>query len=382
MIKEYYLKDGSKRFQFHIYLGIDPLTGKEVRTTRRGFKTRKDAKLTIARLKLQFDGGDYGKTVKRMTFKDVFELWLPSYESTVKESTFQVQNDVIRLHILPTFGDLFVDKLTTAYCQEQVNKWYGYYAKYPNLIGLTQRILEFARLNLKVINSNPMRDVIRPKKQRKLKEDIYEAPYYDAEQLKHFMNCVEQMDFQTHVTFRIIAYTGMRQGEVCGLRWSDFDEINQSLAVKRTVSRGKDYKKVIQSTKTASSERIIPIDDVTAALLREWKQEQRRVMFALGFNTNSKDQYIITNETNDFQYSQYPYTRLKRIRKLFDIDEITVHGLRHTHCTLLLEAGISLKEVQDRMGHEDTDMVLEVYSHINKKSKPKIGNAFADFVAL
>lgn len=382
MIKEYHLKNGSKRYQFHIYLGIDPLTGKEVRTTRRGFKNRKDAKLAIARLKLEFEAGDFGNAAKRMTFKEVFDVWLPTYETTVKESTFQVQSDVIRLHILPTFGDLFVDKLTTAFCQEQVNNWHRYYAKCANLIGLTQRILEYARINLKIINNNPMKDVIRPKKQRKLKEDVYEAPYYDAEQLNHFMSCVEQMDFQTHVVFRIIAYTGMRQGEVCGLRWTDFDEVNQTIAVKRTVARGKDYKKIIQPTKTISSERVIPLDDKTASILKHWKNEQRKLMLSVGYNTNTPDQYIITNDVNDFQYSQYPYARLKVIREKFPIAEITVHGLRHTHCTLLLEAGVPIKEVQDRLGHEDTDMVLEVYSHINKKNKKKIGNAFADFVAL
>lgn len=381
MIKEYSLKNGERRYKFQLYLGIDPVTGIKKKTTRRGFKTRKEANLEIARLKLNFEEGEYGTVKKRMTFNEVYELWLPIYETTVKESTFQMQSDVIRLHILPRFGRLYVERITTAYCQEQTNDWHSYYKKHPNLIGLTQRILEYARLNLKLIKENPMKDVIRPKRQRKLKEDVYEAPYYNKEQLNHFMSCVEQMDELTHVVFRIIAYTGMRQGEACGLRWNDFDEVNGTLSVRRTVSRGKNYQKNLQPTKTIAGERTIPIDQETANILKRWKINQRKDMLMRGHNTNTPDQFIITNDKNEFQYSQYPYARLKQIRKKFKIDPITVHGLRHTHCTLAFEAGATLKEVQDRMGHEDTDMVLEVYNHVNKKHKAELGNKFANYLS-
>lgn len=381
IIKPYKLKDGQKRYYFQLYLGLDPVTEKPIKTTRRGFKTIKEAKLDIARLKLSFEGGTHTTLKKRMKFEEVYNLWLPVYESTVKESTYQVQSDVIRLHILPYFGSLYVDRITTAYCQEQTNNWHSYYKKYSNLIGLTQRILEFARLNLKIINENPMKDVVRPVKQQALEEAVYKAPNYNREQLNHFMSCIEEMDRQTFVVFRIIAYTGMREGEVCGLRWSDFDEVNNTLSVKRTVARGKGYKKIIQPPKSRAGNRTITLDDETVKILRSWKLEQRRNMLVYGFNTNSPDQYIITNSSNEYQYAQYPYALLKSARKKFKFEPITVHGLRHTHCTLSFQAGATLKEMQDRMGHEDEDMVLKVYLHVNQEAKAKIGNKFAAYLA-
>lgn len=382
MLKKYTKKDGSKAYMYVAYLGVDPLTGKQKRTTRRGFKTKREARIAEAQLLAEIKENGFIESPKQMTFEQVFNLWIPIYETTVKESTFQMQKDVIRLHILPKFGQARVDKITTQYCQTIVNEWFGYYSKYSNLIGLTQRILEFAVNNLNLIKDNPMKKVIRPKKKNELREDKYKAPTYSAKQLNDFLEKVKELDpGQMYVVFRIIAYTGMREGEVCGLKWTDFDEVNGTLAVRRTVARGKDYKKILQNTKSVAGQRTIPLDQETIEVLKNWKKTQRIEMFKLGFNTNHKDQFIITNEFNEFQYSQYPYALLKKIRKKCEIDPITVHGLRHTHCTLLIESGASLKEVQDRMGHEDESMVLKVYLHINEEKKTEVGTNFANHIA-
>ena len=382
MIKKYTKKDGSTAYMFVAYLGVDPITGKQKRTTRRGFKTKREATLAEAKLQTEIEENGFGVAPKKMTFKEVYKAWLPIYESTVKESTLQIQINVIEKHILPHFENMSVDKITTHYYQTITNKWYTSYVKFHNLIGLTQRILEYAVTVLKLIKVNPMVAVIRPKRKRNLKDEVYQAPYYDAEQLAHFLRCVKAMNNpQEYIMFRVIAYTGIRQGEMCGLRWSDFDELNGTLSIRRTVARGKDYKKIIQTPKTIAGERVIPLDKQTIKDLKEWRKIQREMMLLHGYNTNSPEQYIITNEFNDFQYAAHPYAVLKKVRKTYKIDPITVHGLRHTHVCLLLEAGVSVKEVQDRMGHESTDMVLEVYSHINKKKKKEIGNIFAEHVS-
>ncbi|WP_431029649.1 Arm DNA-binding domain-containing protein [Lysinibacillus sp. LZ02] len=86
-IESYELKNGEKRYKFQIYVGVDPLTGKEQRTTRRGFKTKKEAALALARLKLDIDNGTFRK-VQAETFQDVYELWIEQYKKTVEESTF------------------------------------------------------------------------------------------------------------------------------------------------------------------------------------------------------------------------------------------------------------------------------------------------------
>ncbi|MGX7099473.1 tyrosine-type recombinase/integrase [Globicatella sanguinis] len=107
-----------------------------------------------------------------MTFKEVYKAWLPIYESTVKESTLQIQINVIEKDILPYFENMSVDIISTHYCQTITNKWYTSYVKFHNLIGLTQGILEYAVTVLKLIKVNPMVAVIRPKRKRKLNDEV------------------------------------------------------------------------------------------------------------------------------------------------------------------------------------------------------------------
>src|SRR5699024_9461902 len=98
MIKKYTKKDGSTAYMFVAYLDVDPITGKQKRTTRRGFKTKREAILAEAKLQTEIKENGFGVAPKKMTFKEVYQLWLPIYESTVKESPFQIQKNVIEKH--------------------------------------------------------------------------------------------------------------------------------------------------------------------------------------------------------------------------------------------------------------------------------------------
>lgn len=375
-------KTNKTMYQLKGYVGTDQFTGKKIYKTLNGFAKKKDAETAERSLKNELESNGSLFTPKRMRFREVAALWLPIYEVSVKESTFQIQSDVIKNHILSEIGEQYVDKITTAYCQSLVNKWTNQFSRANNVINLTQRILEYARKNLKIIKSNPMLDTEKPKKARLLKSERYEAPYYNSKQLNHFLECANKLnDNKAHTILRVISYTGIREGEACGLMWQDFDEVNNTLTIERAVIRGKNYKKKIGTTKSLASDRTISIDDKTAQILRNWKKEQRETMLMLGFNTNSATQFMFTNDRNEYYHPLYPYDRIKAVRKKFVIDDITVHGLRHTHCTLLFESGKSLKEVQERLGHENTNMVLEVYNHVNIENKKEIGNDFANFIS-
>lgn len=377
-VSKYRKKNGETAWRVDIHLGRDPLTGKKRNTTLRGFSTEKQAYLAGTRRLTEKRIKSGGKSV---TFEEVCDEWLETYRLTVKESTFISQLFIINRYILPKLGDMRVKQITPQLCQEAVNHWYSNYKNYSNMIGLASRILEYARVHLQLIRDNPMKDTIRPKRRLKIDERKYEAPYYSRQQLLYFLECVEELgDPQASVVFRIIAFTGMREGEVVGLKWTDFNESKGTLTVRRSVARGEDYKRILQTPKTPASQREISLDPVTINVLKRWKKEQRKILSSLGFNIFSKEQFIISDENNNFQYAGYPYALLKKLRKKSDIDYITVHGLRHTHCTLLIESGIPIKEVQKRLGHENSDMVMEVYSHINKDRMGTIGSDFANFV--
>lgn len=377
-VSKYRKKNGETAYRVSVYLGTDSLTGRKRNTTLNGFKSEKEALVAGSRRLTQKNNEGTGKTT---TFANVCSEWLQTYRLTVKESTYNSQLHVLNCYILPRFGEMRIKQITPQFCQEAVNDWYINYKKYPNFIGLTSRVFEYARVQMQLISDNPMQDTIRPKRRLKLDERRYEAPYYNRQQLQHFLSCVEELnDPQASIVFRLLAYTGMREGEVVGLKWTDFNESKGTLNIRRTVAKGDNAQRILQTPKTPASQREISLDSVTINILKRWKINQRRILTALGFNIFSKDQFIISDENNNYQYAAYPYALLKKLRKKTSIDYITIHGLRHTHCTLLIESGVPVKEVQKRLGHENSDMVMEVYSHINRDRMTTIGSEFANFI--
>ncbi|WP_231885763.1 Arm DNA-binding domain-containing protein [Sporosarcina psychrophila] len=102
-IRSYKLKNGTLRYEFPVYLGIDPLTGKQKRTTKRGFETRKKAELALARIKLDIANGTYQQE-RAETYQELYDLWIVQYEKTVEESSFVKTTGLFRNHILPSMG--------------------------------------------------------------------------------------------------------------------------------------------------------------------------------------------------------------------------------------------------------------------------------------
>lgn len=121
-IESYTLNNGQKRYMFQIYIGVDPLTGKQKRTTRRGFKTFKEAELELARIKLKINEGTYQKQEPE-TYQDIYDLWVKQYEKTVEESTFVKTTGIFKNHILPAMHAYKIKKITVDVCQLHVDEW-------------------------------------------------------------------------------------------------------------------------------------------------------------------------------------------------------------------------------------------------------------------
>lgn len=120
-IEKYELKNGDKPYRFQIYVGIDPLTGKEKRTRRSNFKTQKEPKLELARIKLQIDNGTFFKQVAE-NYLDVYNLWVKQYEKTVEQSTFVKTTGIFKNHILPSMNAYKIDKITIDVRQKHVEE--------------------------------------------------------------------------------------------------------------------------------------------------------------------------------------------------------------------------------------------------------------------
>ena len=382
MIKQYTKKsDGKKYYMFQIFLGRDEITGKKRYTTRRGFKTRKEALLCEAKIKTEIDTNGLLNT-DVTTFKEIYELWYEGYQHTIKESTLLVNQHIFNL-LLDKLENMQLKKLTLPYCQKIINN----YSKIFSLAVLKKikiygsMILDYA-VKMKVIYSNPMKDVLLPKKKDDITSDDKDK-YYSKEELKQFLELVEsEQDIKLTAMFRLLAYTGIRKGELQALNWDDIDFTNNMITVNKTLALNTDKKVVVQTPKSKSSIRSISIDEQTANILKRWKLKQRERFLMIGTRIKKYQPCFTEEITNSYLYLNFMNANLKRICKKNEFKLIKVHGFRHTHCSLLFERGFTIQEVQDRLGHSDLKTTMSIYAHVTEKQRDNMADKFAKFMAL
>lgn len=369
-VKSYTLKNGDKRYEFPVYLGIDPLTGKQKRTMKRGFKTIKEADLALARIKLDVAKGTYHQE-RAETYQEIYDLWVKQYENTVEESTFIKTIGIFKNHILPAMGAYKIEKINVDVCQKHINEWASKLKKYRMVKAYAAKVLDFA-IKRGYIQTNPFAYIDLPtnisKKNIRADEDETEN-FYTREQLKEFLLCLErESNYKAYVLFRLLAFSGMRRGEALALTWNDLDFTSNELRITKALSLGKGNRLYIKSTKTGVA-RTIKMDDKTMAVLKEWKKKQKLDYLKLGFNTMKPKQLVFSNEKNEFIQPTKLRKWIIQVQTKYKLPTITTHGLRHTHCSLLFEAGVGLKEVQVRLGHSDVKTTMDIYTHVTQKAK-------------
>lgn len=376
MIKKYKKKDGTNAYMFVAYLGTDPVTGKQKRTTRRGFKSEREAKIAEAKLQTEIQQNGFLNN-EITTFKEVYELWLEQYQNTVRESTYQRVLTLFDTAILEHFKDVPVKKITIPYCQKIINKWNKKYKDMKAIRIYASNVLDYA-VNLKIISDNPFKYTKQPRKNEVKQDETFN--YYSSDELQTFLGFVEDKPMY-HAIFRTLAFTGFRRGELMALTWEDINFDKKTISISKTCARGKDYKLIIQAPKTKSSLRTISVDDKTLDVLKHWKTQQRIESLKFGHNTMDTKQYVFTNvTTNKILYPEHVNKVLNDICNDNNFKRIKVHGFRHVHCSLLFEAGLTIQEVQDRLGHGDIKTTMDIYAHVTEKQRDKVADKFANYI--
>lgn len=378
-IKKYTKKDGSTVYMAKIYLGIDPLTGKPKRTTLRD-STSSGLKLKIARMQLDVKENGF-KHARIYTYNDVYLLWLDVYKNTVEESTLVKTIGMFNNHIIPHFGNYRIDKIDVAYCQKAINLWFTKLEKFKVPMTYASKVFDHA-VRLGILNDNPSKKITLPVKKTDTTKES-EVNFYSKEELELFFNCLEkENDYQIYTLFRLLAFSGTRKGELLALTWNDIDFKNKTIKINKAVSRGLNSRLLIKAPKTKSSVRDISIDTITMKILKQWRLIQKENYLKLGFNTLKSKQLVFSNNNNEFFQPTKTREWLEKIINKNDLKRITTHGFRHTHCSLLFEAGATIKEVQDRLGHSDIQTTMNIYTHVTDKAKEQTADKFAKYVSF
>ena len=362
-------------------VGFDPGTGKQIQKSVTG-KTQKEVAQKIKELTAALDAGTYIAPSK-MSVGQWLDTWQNEYLTNVKPSTVTSYEATIRNHLKPGLGALRLDALTAHDIQEFYNSLLSatenHKALSPktikNIHGVLHHALEQAMLN-NYIRANPSNACVIPKAVKKKVKPMNEK------QIAAFLKAIKGHKYE-HM-FLVALFTGIREGEVCGLQWDcvDFDNgtilIDKQLQSLRGKTRGNKDKYALISTKSGK-ERTITAAPYIMEMLRKTKQTQDG--YKEEFGAEFKDSGLVfTDEIGNRVTPQALYRAFKLVVTELDMPKVRFHDLRHSYAVVSLKTGDDVKTVQENLGHATSSFTLDTYGHVTEQMKKDSANRMENFI--
>ena len=295
----------------------------------------------------------------KMPLGEWLDRWLEEYAApSVRPSTLEGYRGYVERNIKPRLGNKPVGKITVEdirqlyrelqeHGRQEEHPQYGYKlagSTIRRIHGVLHEALDAAAQE-NLIARNPTDGIILPRKKAAPKQVLNNA------QLERFMTVIQE-DKVWHDFFYTELTTGLRRGEICGLKWEDFDEADGTLKVRRTVHQEKGGKLTAWDTKTAAGARTIILPPSTAELLRERKK-------------SALTEWIFPNPLKPEQPTRpgTAYNRMKSLLKAAGLPDLRFHDLRHTFATHALTSGVDVKTLSGILGHTRSAFTLDTYTH-------------------
>ncbi|MDQ5983893.1 MAG: Tyrosine recombinase XerC [Eubacteriales bacterium SKADARSKE-1] len=222
-----------------------------------------------------------------------------------------------------------------------------------------------------VIFSNPCDRVKPPRVIKK------EATYLDEKETAKLLECLKRENLKYRTIIEVFLYTGIRRGELCGLIWDDIDFENKLIHIDKSSLYLASEGIFEDSTKNASSNRVIKISDTLIASLKEYRIWQNTQRIALGSRWQCSNK-IFTAENGSPINPDTISSWFKKFTKENDLPNISVHSLRHTNATLMLASGTNLRTVANRLGHSKTSTTSDIYAHAIKTADEAAAETLQD----
>ena len=318
------------------------------KSTKRGFATKREAEEWLRNF-LQSQQADFN-----MNFEDFLKLYYADMEPRLREHTMRTKKYIIDLKIMPYFAQKSINSITPA----DIRKWQNelmmqnYSQTYLRTINNQLTAIFNYAVRYYDLKNNPCR---KAGSMGKNKAD--EMLFWTKEEFSRFIDGV--MDKQkSYVAFMTLFWTGMRLGELLALTPADIDFENKTISISKSYQRI-DGKDVITPPKTQKSNRVITVPDFLLADIKDYMNSV----------------YCLESTDRLFQATKYFMEHeMQRGIKNSGVKRIRIHDLRHSHCALLFEMGITPLEVADRLGHERVETTLNIYAHIYPNKQKKLSD--------
>ncbi|EHI96984.1 integrase family protein [Clostridium sp. DL-VIII] len=345
-------------------------SGKQIKTRKQGFKTKKDAEKWVTDTLGKKHKGYIAPSTSNILFKDYINKWFNEYK--VLNVSLNTKNDYIyriNAHVIPMIGDYKLNELTTSIIQDFYNKLISEKNMKPvsakKVYDIVNGCLKYAK------KSKLIYDLPTDIEKQKLEKPSIE--FWSKEEIDFFLSEIKEHYLYTPIFLDVL--TGLRIGELCGLRWSDVDLDNGFIEVNSQVIQDRINKELILSSllKTSTSHRIISIPPVLIDHLKAIKEERNAlkgdfvILSREGFMCNPRN--VSMNFTKTVSKYKQSLEDIEKENKTvpenyMQLKQISFHGLRHTHATLLIFNGENIKVVSDRLGHRDISITLNTYTHV------------------
>ena len=359
----------------------DAETGKRKRKWHSGYRTKREAEAARVEILSRMQRGIYIEP-SRLTLDEFLDSWLDSIRASVRHSTHVSYSAMLANHFRPRLGSRRVQSLTPA----DMNGLYAHLlsaGRRDGTGGLSPRSVRYvhtiARHALSDavswgVTARNVADLATPPRHRA--SASREMQTWSAEELSAFLSHTSQD--RLSAIWVLAATTGMRRGELLGLKWKDIDFERRALSVRRSLV-SVEYELAFSTPKTEKSRRVIALDETTLGALAKHRRSQAAEKLVFGPGYENSDLVFCQENGEPFHPD-----RLTKVFKAMvhraELPVIRLHDLRHTHATLALQAGIHPKVVSERLGHSTVAMTLDTYSHTVPSMQADAAKRIAELV--
>ena len=344
-------------------LDPDPVTGLRRRTTRGGFATKAEAQRALRGLLTSLEQGSYVERTDLSLGEYIDRVWFPAHCQVIKESTAENYWYVLAAHVLPDIGRVRLQNLTAP----MLTAFYGRLRTGDGPTGRPQSAKSVR--NLHVILNKALGDAVTwgyitrnpaaGAKAPRPGDSSSQFRTWTADQVSAFLHHVAGTDCEA--LFTLPATTGMRRGEVLGVRNADIDLDRGELSVVQSivVVGGRP---TVSTPKTSRSVRSVSLDPGTIAILRSHRI--RTIERQLADGVTAEGDLVFTDQHGKVIKPDWMSRTFRSLAEEAGLPHIRLHDLRHTWATLALRNGTHPKIVQERLGHANISTTLNTYSHV------------------
>ncbi len=334
--------------------------------------TKKEAETEMRRIITSIENGDYIEPSK-LTVGKYLERWLEQIKPTITTKTYIRYESICIKHLVPALGNHKIKRLAGLHIESYYTK-----ARKEGRIDGKGRLAERTLLHhhrvlseamkhavkLKLRSSNPASDVTTPKPTK------VRVTALDEEQTVALLKVAENTELYAPILFAVT--TGLRRGEIVGLKWADIDLENAIVSVNRAVQQTKGLVE-IKLPKTTSGTRSISIPGIAVDALQVHKAAQNKQRLLCG-PVYQNDDWVFARDDGALWKPDSFTQAYRRFIEKSGLPKVGFHTLRHSHASQLLKMGVHPKVAQERLGHSSIAITMDLYSHLLKGVQKEAAN--------